>query len=104
MLRLAELLCETLVGYAVAEPWVPAARSAPGFRTALRALFFLRGVGRAARLDPSQVDCRAVGQFYRFFRGLGANTRQALGLRAALLHDRNSIIPALSLRPGCPIH
>jgi hypothetical protein len=68
---------------------VPAARSEPGFRTSLRALFFLRAVARAAHLEPSQVDCRAVGQFYRFFRGLGANTRQALALRAALLRNRN---------------
>jgi hypothetical protein len=104
LLRVADLLCETLVGYGIAEPWVPPARSALGFKTAFRALLFLRGVARSAHVTRALVDCRAVGQFYRFFRGLGADADQALALRGSLLRNRSSIAPTLSLTAGCPIH
>jgi hypothetical protein len=102
-LLLAEILCETLVGYAVAEPWVPKARSAPGFAVAKNGLFFLRGVARSGHVTAANVDCRAVGWFYRVFRRLGATPAQALALRAELLRRRGSIVPKLVLSRSCPI-
>jgi hypothetical protein len=103
-LLLAASLCQTLVGYAVAEPWAPRARTGPGLQVALSGLFFLRGLARAAHLPAAKVDCRAVRQFYRLFRRLGATPEQALALRAALLRRHGSLAPPLSVPTRCAIH
>jgi hypothetical protein len=102
-LLIAAILCETLVGYAVAEPWVPRARSGPGFAVAKNGLLFLRGVARSGHVAPANLDCRAVGWFYRLFRRLGATPGQALALRGQLLRRRGSIVPSLALSQSCPI-
>jgi hypothetical protein len=92
-----------LVGYAAAQPWVPRARSRPGFLVAIRGLYFLRGVARAARVAASKVDCRALTTFYRAFRRLGATPNEALALRAELLRRRAGVVPKLALSSDCRI-
>jgi hypothetical protein len=101
-LLLSRHVCETLVGYAVAQPWAPRATTAVGLAVAITAIGYLRGVARAARVDAGSVDCRAVGQFYRALRTLGATPEQALALRLALLRARAKIDPDLHFAAGCP--
>jgi hypothetical protein len=101
VLRLSTSVCEVLVGYAVAEPWVPKAGTAAGLEVAQNALGFLRGISRAGRAP--RVDCRAVGFFYRTMRGLCATQGQALALRNTVIRARARVVPPLSLPPGCPI-
>ena len=88
-LVLATLVCETLDGYAVAEPWVPRARTDAGFQIASIGFSFLRGVVRAARVSAPKIDCRALELFYRAFRRLASATiDQALALRSGFLRRR----------------
>jgi hypothetical protein len=100
-LLLSNAVCEWLIGYAVAQPRVPAADSRPGFLIAATALGFLRGVARAARTRQARIDCRAVGWLYGALRTLGATRSQALSLRRVLLQRRTRLQPKLSLHPGC---
>ena len=60
-------------------------------------------IAAASGAAPARVDCRALGLFYRAFRGLGATSREALALRSSILGARSRLSPPLSLPPGCPI-
>jgi hypothetical protein len=94
-------LCNVLIGYMVANPWAPKAGTKPAREVALAALSFLRGVARAAAFPPAKTDCRVIGAFSTFMRGLGAVAGQAIALRADLLTHRAVIKPPLSLGDGC---
>jgi hypothetical protein len=100
-LLLSKTVCERLLGYAVAQPWVPAATRRLGFALAATALGFLRGVAATANVPQSQVDCRAVGWFYRAMRVLGATRGEALSLRHNLLLHRTELQRPLAFRRGC---
>jgi hypothetical protein len=103
-LRLSQRVCERLLGYAVAQPYGPAAGSGPGFAVAATALAFLRGVARAAQAPAGRTDCRAVGYLYRTARALGATSSQALAYRTALLQKRARLAQKLALHSDCPFH
>jgi hypothetical protein len=92
-------ICEILIGYAVAEPRVPAAYSPAGLQVAEAALDFLRGIARASGTVFPQVDCGALTRFYQALRPLGATSAQAIALRKFLLH---ASIPLYL--PKCPVH
>jgi hypothetical protein len=102
-LYLSRAACEILLGYAIAQPHGPRAGSAAARQVSETALGVLRVIARAAGAPPADVDCRAVGLFYRAFRGLGATPGEALALRSSILRAGAPLSPPLSLRPGCPI-
>jgi hypothetical protein len=95
----SDRICEILVGYAVAEPRVPAAYSPAGLQVARAALDFLRGIARASGTVFPQVDCGALRRFYEALRPLGATSAQAVALRKFLLH---ASVPLYL--PNCPVH
>ena len=92
-------ICEILIGYAVAEPRVPAAYTPAGLEVARAALDFLRGIARASGTVFPNVDCGALRRFYEALRPLGATSAQAVALRRFLLH---ASIPLYL--PNCPVH
>jgi hypothetical protein len=98
-LLVSSRICEILIGYAVAEPRVPAAYSPAGLQIAEAALDFLRGIARASGTVFPQVDCGALRRFYAALRPLGATSAQAVALRRFLLH---ASIPLYL--PNCPVH
>jgi hypothetical protein len=92
-------ICEVLIGYAVAEPRVPAAYSPAGLQVAQTALDFLRGIARVSGTVFPNVDCGALTRFYQALRPLGATSAQAVALRKFLLH---AAVPLYL--PHCPVH
>jgi hypothetical protein len=102
-LVLRSSLCSTLLGYVVSHPWAPKADGAPGRDVAHKAFGFLRAVGRASGVSEERVDCFSMTRFYKLMRALAATTSQGAALRNALLRDRASIEPPLSLTSACRI-
>jgi hypothetical protein len=102
-LLLSNTTCAVLLGYAVAQPHAPKAGTTTALQIAKTALRVLRVVAQESGAGPANADCRAVGLFYRAFRGLGATSGEALALRSALLAARSQISPPLSLSSGCTI-
>jgi hypothetical protein len=98
-LLVSNRICEILIGYAVAEPRVPAAYSPAGLQVGEAALDFLRGIARASGTVFPNVDCGALTRFYQALRPLGATSAQAVALRKFLLH---ASIPLYL--PHCPVH
>jgi hypothetical protein len=103
-LYLSSNTCAVLLGYAIAQPRAPKPGTATGLQVAETALGVLRAIAGASGAAPARVDCRAVGLFYRAFRGLGATSGEALALRSSLLQAGPRLSPPLSLPPSCPIH
>jgi hypothetical protein len=92
-------ICSILVGWAVAEPRVPAPYSTAGLQVAVAALDFLRGIARASGTVFPNVDCGALTRFYQALRPLGATSAQSAALRKYLLH---ASIPLYL--PHCPVN
>jgi hypothetical protein len=92
-------ICEIMIGWAVAEPRVPAAYSPGALQMAQASLDFLRGIARASGTVFPNVDCGALTRFYQALRPLGATSAQAKALREYLLH---ASIPLYL--PHCPVH
>jgi hypothetical protein len=92
-------ICEIMIGYAVAEPRVPAAYSPGALEMAQASLDFLRGIARASGTVFPDVDCGALTRFYTALKPLGATSAQAKALRKYLLH---ASIPLYL--PHCPVH
>jgi hypothetical protein len=92
-------ICSILIGYAVAEPRVPAPYSPAGLQVAKAALDFLRGVARASGTVFPNVDCGALTRFYTALHSVGATSAQSAALRKYLLH---ASIPLYL--PHCPVH
>jgi hypothetical protein len=92
-------ICSILVGYAVAEPRVPAAYSPAALQVAQAALAFLRGLARASGTVFPNVDCGALERFYTALRPLGVTSAQAAALRNYLFH---ASIPLYL--PHCSVH
>jgi hypothetical protein len=101
VLRLDPRVCETLLGYLLAQPYAPKAAASAGLAVAVEALVFLRAVGRVSGVQAARGDCVAVGRFYRALRDLGATGDQALALREALLAHPTAASPPLDLGPSC---
>jgi hypothetical protein len=95
----SDKICATMIGYAVAEPRVPAPYSPGGLQFATAALDFLRGIAKASGTTFPNVDCGALTRFYQALRPLGATSGQAAALRKYLLH---ASIPLYL--PHCPVH
>jgi hypothetical protein len=102
-LDLNETVCETLLGYAVAQPWGPKATTRAGLAVARVALAYLRGVSQAAGLSGWKLDCQALKGLASAFRSLGATGTEALDLRARLKRDGGSAVK-LALAHHCQIH
>jgi hypothetical protein len=98
-LLVSSRICAILIGYAVAEPRVPAAYSPAALQIAQAALDFLRGIARASGTVFPNVDCGALTRFYQALKPLGATSAQAVALRKYLLH---ASIPLYL--PHCPVH
>jgi hypothetical protein len=92
-------ICQILIGYAVAEPRVPAPYSPAGLLVAKAALDFLRGIAKASGTVFPNVDCGALTRFYQGLRPLGVTSAQSAALRKYLLH---ASIPLYL--PNCPVH
>jgi hypothetical protein len=101
VLRLDPRVCETLLGYLLAQPYPPKAAASAGLAVAVEALVFLRAIGRVTGVQTTRGDCVAVGRFYRAVRELGATGDQALALREALLAHPAAASPRLDLGPNC---
>ena len=84
-LLFSKSLCETLLGYALAEPHAPTPDGRAGTAVATAALDYLRGVGRAAGVDPEHLDCRTIAWIAKALHTLGATPQQAANFRAALV-------------------
>ena len=95
-------VCQVLLGYAVAHPWAPSARSKAGGEVLARAFAFTRGVAAAAGLRGHEVACRAGPMLQRLLRGLGATGDMARALHARLLAPMRSGTPRAPLGRSSP--
>jgi hypothetical protein len=98
-LLVSNQICAIMIGYAVAEPRVPAPYSPAALQMARASLDFLRGIARASGTVFPNVDCGALTRFYQALKPLGATSAQAVALRKYLLH---ASIPLYL--PHCPVH
>jgi hypothetical protein len=99
-LLLSLAVCEQMLGFTVEAARDPHAMSPEAFSVAQAVLSFLRGVAAQVGISPDQVDCHAIGWFYRALRDLDATPGQATALRDWMLRRQDDLTPPLALK-GC---
>jgi hypothetical protein len=102
--ELRAVVCEVLLGFAVAQPHGPEPRTRAGFVVADYARFLTRLAGRARGVaDPAAAECFALASMQTTLELLGAERRYARKLGGWLLDRRAQRPPAAALPADCPV-